>query len=258
MKNTVAPEPAQLAKAGPALSTAPLSAFREMEIGHSRRISARVRGLSLLSAQKISNCAAAWVRRAARPTKAAATSKSGARLSKRGERFLNNILDELIASGAPVAELNDATPGITDATFAEFRALTWSKIAGVTLLAVAGAFIFAPLFYIVNTRQKIPHMESIFEIMFIIYFATFVAFLSSLGKELLLLFLKRRRRRKSISRKLNFIVAIALTIIGLAFYGILGFKEIYPNIGSFNIWDIMTITLYGFIVFSVIRIFVKV
>jgi hypothetical protein len=84
-----------------------------------------------------------------------ATRVRGARLPRKGQIFLNHILAELRDSGASAAALEDATPGITDALFGEFRAF-WLREVLRTIVAIFTFCLFIiPVLYFNFTHQQL-------------------------------------------------------------------------------------------------------
>jgi hypothetical protein len=151
-------------------------------------------------------------------------------------------LDALRESGASVAELNNATLGITDSIFAELRTTKCSRVIWFTSLTISFACLFIPLYWIDLSHKQFSNVLGVLQLYFIIETGGIIFMLSNSGKDVAISFLNRRDKNRK--AKIVFIAVFILLSILVVFTGVSGFMEMYPNMKKWSIWDIIIVGLF--------------
>jgi len=83
----------------------------------------------------------------------AATRITRGRLSPESEKFLDDVLEELRKSGASDEEINNASPGLTDAVFAASKAKRYTEVSStIVFYMIAATIILIPMFVYSNVE----------------------------------------------------------------------------------------------------------
>jgi hypothetical protein len=189
---------------------------------------------------------------------------SGARLTRKGEKFLAQIWTELRKSGASDTDIEKATAGLVQAIFANSRieiasrALKW--VGGFVIMnIILWTFFLFPYDKFIDIKSTSRFGEGLIAI---IFFSFVISIISSELKQDILTSLdneKHHYRTKLHRYRIIFVelIEILVTILLILIPGFFVWREWFSNIEEISIWKVAVVILSGVWVISFWNITIK-